>query len=659
MSILTVTIITKNESEYLPRCLSALSPLLSKPWCSLVITDTGSTDNTVSIARKYTNSILNFKWCDDFSAARNFALDRISSEWIMYIDPDEIFSSLNGIISFFESGDYKKYNSASFILKNHADKSGKVFTFQTAKRLYKLTKETRFTGKIHEHIPLSALPVKRLDDTADHFGYIRSGSNMKLKSKRNSELIISSLKTDPKNIMLYCQAADAFGMGEDYQQAEKYALAGLEKGTSEHITPRLSLRTKLMAVQYASGKYYSVYNSFNIYLDEKKDNSPSPDTEAYYYGGMSLAALKEYTDAEKLLSEYFSILDKYRKDPSAFANDYFEAGCCDELSEIRAVNALAECYIANEKYTSAESILKRTKAADRAKNRQITENRLSMAVRLAENGLYDIFEETAPTVYKNSPVILYTAVMNSPCREKLSEYINGFSDALKGIFTADTAADPCFGCEVLYQGLKNGDISPVGTNIYSEEAISAMLSAHDDIYTVLEDYTYRFNDHSIYQLKNLYTLYDIAVKTGDCNEDILCTLFEFAAESGYGFYSTIYTETALNGGYMLLLPDDAKGICAFYKAFSADKRSPDFIKGLREGIALIPGYAEAVRAYTKSIQKPKTELEVLSEIILKRAFTAVSEGKYAEAAAILDQYLSMLPNDKKAMGLRKKAASMM
>lgn len=55
----------------------------------IVVVDTGSTDKTIEIARKYTDKIYNFKWCDDFSKARNFAFSKGTCDYLMWLDADD------------------------------------------------------------------------------------------------------------------------------------------------------------------------------------------------------------------------------------------------------------------------------------------------------------------------------------------------------------------------------------------------------------------------------------------------------------------------------------------------------------------------------------------------------------------------------------------
>ena len=59
--------IVKNEEKVLARCLDSIADLMDE----IIIVDTGSSDNTKEIAKKYTDKIYDFAWIDDFSAARN------------------------------------------------------------------------------------------------------------------------------------------------------------------------------------------------------------------------------------------------------------------------------------------------------------------------------------------------------------------------------------------------------------------------------------------------------------------------------------------------------------------------------------------------------------------------------------------------------------
>lgn len=88
---ISVCIITKNEAENLEKCLSALKLY---PF-EIVVTDTGSNDSSKEIAEKYADKVLDFAWCDDFSAARNFCISNASHNMILSLDTDEFVTEID------------------------------------------------------------------------------------------------------------------------------------------------------------------------------------------------------------------------------------------------------------------------------------------------------------------------------------------------------------------------------------------------------------------------------------------------------------------------------------------------------------------------------------------------------------------------------------
>src|SRR3989344_364212 len=84
-STLSLCMITKNEEQFLEQCLNSVKELVDE----IIIVDTGSTDKTTEIAGKFTDKIYDFKWCDDFSAARNESLKHATKNWILVLDADE------------------------------------------------------------------------------------------------------------------------------------------------------------------------------------------------------------------------------------------------------------------------------------------------------------------------------------------------------------------------------------------------------------------------------------------------------------------------------------------------------------------------------------------------------------------------------------------
>lgn len=81
---ISCVLIVKNEEEILETALESI-----KDADEIIVVDTGSTDKTIEIAKRYTDKIYHFEWCDDFSKARNHAIEQATCDWIYSIDADQ------------------------------------------------------------------------------------------------------------------------------------------------------------------------------------------------------------------------------------------------------------------------------------------------------------------------------------------------------------------------------------------------------------------------------------------------------------------------------------------------------------------------------------------------------------------------------------------
>ena len=85
---ISLAMIVRNEAEGLARCLSSVAAGVDE----IIIVDTGSTDDTIAIARKFTDRVCELRWTDDFAAARQYAFDQATGEWILWLDGDDEFA---------------------------------------------------------------------------------------------------------------------------------------------------------------------------------------------------------------------------------------------------------------------------------------------------------------------------------------------------------------------------------------------------------------------------------------------------------------------------------------------------------------------------------------------------------------------------------------
>jgi tetratricopeptide (TPR) repeat protein len=130
---LSLCMIVKDEEAALPKCLGSVKDVVDE----IIVLDTGSTDKTPDIAKQFGAEVHHFKWCNDFSAARNDALKYVTGDWVLVLDADEsltqqivphireaIESDLHLLINLVRhevGAEQSPYSMVSRLFKNHPD----------------------------------------------------------------------------------------------------------------------------------------------------------------------------------------------------------------------------------------------------------------------------------------------------------------------------------------------------------------------------------------------------------------------------------------------------------------------------------------------------------------------------------------------------------
>lgn len=151
MITISLCMIVKNEEAVLARCLDSVQDSVDE----IIIVDTGSTDRTKDIARKYTEHIYDFTWIDDFSAARNFAYRKATKEYQMWLDADDILpeAERKKLITLKETLD-PATDMVTMKYITHTDERGNPILTSVRERLTKRVKQFQWQDPVHECIPL-------------------------------------------------------------------------------------------------------------------------------------------------------------------------------------------------------------------------------------------------------------------------------------------------------------------------------------------------------------------------------------------------------------------------------------------------------------------------------------------------------------------------
>jgi len=224
--------IVKNEEKNLAECLKCIRDVVDE----IIVVDTGSTDNTVEIAKRLGAQVYHFEWCNDFSAARNESLKYATCDYIMWLDADDRI----------EKEDVEKLAE----LKRHLPEDKKAaFAFKIVSvypnkeesayqiRIFPNLSQLRFKGKIHEDISLDVYRLGLvsifLDIKITHKGYIDPLINRE-KAKRNLRLLWQELKEHPENLHWHYYLGQTYNLLGDKEKAKSHLLEVLHQNGHCH-----------------------------------------------------------------------------------------------------------------------------------------------------------------------------------------------------------------------------------------------------------------------------------------------------------------------------------------------------------------------------------------------------------------------------------------
>lgn len=267
--LLSISILVSGREETTKDCINSLDRLRAKVPCELILTDTGCPAEIQEWLRKKADKFLKFTWCNDFAAARNVGLRAASGEWFMFMDDDEWFEDTTQLEDFFLSGEYREYNSASYIVRNYVKEDRSLWRDTRPARMVKRRSDTQFIYKVHEGLVPCLNPWKNLEDYVHHTGYVfQDEETRKAKTKRNLGLLLPLIESDFSCMHHYVQAVAEYQADDDYESAYKIADKGIKnlnplRGDNKRYIDalyaaavRMRVKAGLLEEACAKGKFY-------------------------------------------------------------------------------------------------------------------------------------------------------------------------------------------------------------------------------------------------------------------------------------------------------------------------------------------------------------------------------------------------------------------
>lgn len=322
--VLSISMLISGREEMV-KSLDSLHYFTEAFPCEVILVDTGCNPGQRALAEKYADKIIDFTWCNDFSAARNVGLKEARGEWFMYLDDDEWFENPQQIVRFFTSGEYKNYKCASYIQRNYMDMEGVQYDDSYPSRMIKLTDKTQFFGKIHECLGPYEMPKKEFDDFVHHYGYVYKDEEDKRKhARRNIVPLLEMRKEYPGEPRWMCQLAQEYFMLNEYEEIVRVCREGLEEFD----------RLKENRLVYAPAHIGAIYGYLLISLEtmgryeeekvwlKRAFEDPNmklkvmvPDLAFYCMAGAKLYHFtKDYEQSRDYLRRYIDYVKGYRGD---------------------------------------------------------------------------------------------------------------------------------------------------------------------------------------------------------------------------------------------------------------------------------------------------------------------------------------------------------
>lgn len=326
--VLSISLLCSGRAKTTKKCLDSLKSLREKVPSELIIVDTGCDEEMKKLLQSYTDIIIPFTWCNDFSKARNVGMDAAQGEWFLYLDDDEWFIDTDDIEEFFLSGNYKNYYYALYIQRNYMSLNKELVTDAWVSRMVSLKNRPRFVSSIHEYFYPLYDPHILLHSAVEHFGYyFESKAEERAHAKRNTTLLLDMIKKKRKEVRWWTHLLQEYRALNEYAKLEEWSLDGIKEFRNENISntnrERGAFYCAALEAEIQNCYYEEAEQNYKKFLGDKRNTDfcqlrlYNLGQEIYYKTGNYAEALK----CSKKYVEYYDLLkdnEEKKQEETAF-----------------------------------------------------------------------------------------------------------------------------------------------------------------------------------------------------------------------------------------------------------------------------------------------------------------------------------------------------
>ena len=317
--LLSISLLSCGRAKTIRKCLDSLAPLMQKVSSELIIVDTGCSAEIKAMMSEYTDKIIPFTWCDDFSAARNVGMDAAKGEWFLYIDDDEWFIDTKEIEDFFLSGEYKNYVYACYVQRNYTVKSKDLYTDAWVSRMVRLDKNVRFVSCIHEYFYPLKRPYKLVNSIVEHFGYCyESKEEERQHSVRNTKLLLKMIEREKPVMRWWTHLLNEYRAADEFSKIKEVSREGLEYFNNRNDLDSNRERGAFYCALIEAQNMLTEYQDAICEAEKALEDSRITDMcrmRLYNMMAESYYKLENYAESKRCCEEYIKYYDLLKDNP--------------------------------------------------------------------------------------------------------------------------------------------------------------------------------------------------------------------------------------------------------------------------------------------------------------------------------------------------------
>lgn len=668
---LSICMMVKNESKYLDMCLKSIQPLLDAVESELIIIDTGSEDDTVEIARKYTDKVYFHEWYHDFSGMRNKTISYATGEWIFILDADEVLQETQPIIDFLQAPKNKKTGGVAFACKSITNENNLAdYSITLTIRLFKNDGYFHYAGVVHNQ-PVFKGKVIEIETSLLHYGYMATDKDlMEKKFLRTNVLLKNELEKDPENTYYWFQLSVSYGMHNDIEKAIEYIQTAydifIKQGKPDNC---MYVMTHFVHMSQLIGNYEKVEKLCLESLEIK-----SGYLDIYYYLAESQTVLGKYQESIENFHKYLDLLvtrDQTNKKDLAVSD--YTVGVRDN-----AYYNLSVLY--RKTFNYAMSLEYAQKVEKAGLIRENFKNITNLFIRQGQYGELKKYYNTR--IEKDWYMLFY---------EKMEETISEFDHEVKvtvarefadveddygllsclivesqnnefSIETVEKIANIDFSqillcySDILYYLLKKHyPLTQILTHfkeIWINSLLDDLVKRHADLSTVLYEYLGQYHpekNNSEYKLSKTLCRYVLAIDK--MTDEEYQEIFNRYVRDGISYMEHTYNSCVLTEELVYEVKNDEEVFFVYMYQATVNERvnKAEYVKYLRQALEVLPmikkGIEKLLTIMQTAEQQSDNEMENYKIEVKNTIKQLIDNDQLNDAEALIADYLSIVPKD--------------